>query len=386
MKRFKSMFVVVLMILALLAVNTVAYASDFDEWLKTSQLGPYAPEVEDWDAVYEAAKQEGTVVVYSSTSRIFDAAQTFEKAYPGITVEAYNISSVEVYEKAEREHMAKIHNSDILMSGSVTERAQEMIDRNMIVNYVPPEVKDLISEQLREPVLAHRVESIMLAYSDIAYDGPPIQSIWELTLPEWEGGLIIRDPLRSSSSMRWLAMFVRHHEEVAADYEKVFGEPIELTMPNAGYELIKRLLDNGMRLGSGSRDVLDAVTAHNLERPAIGAIVASKYRDVLAGDYQFNILWNLDPSDGYAYGSAIAITGYAPHPNAAKLFLNWLIGGGDEAHEGYKPWNVPGNFAVRSDIEPLAPFERLEDYNYWYDDEDSYDLDIEVMDFWLTHM
>lgn len=52
MKRLRDMFVLVLMILALLAVNTVAYASDFDEWLKTSQLGPYAPEVEDWDAVY----------------------------------------------------------------------------------------------------------------------------------------------------------------------------------------------------------------------------------------------------------------------------------------------------------------------------------------------
>ena len=385
MKRFKSMFVVVLMILALLAINTVAYASDFDEWLETSQLGPYAPEHEDWDAVYEAAKNEGKVVIYTSTSRIFDAAQSFEKAYPGIAVEAYNLSGVEIYEKIEREHAAQIQNADVVMS-SLASVAQSLFDRNMIVNYVPPELKDVIPEEFREPVLIHRVASVVLAYSPIAYAEPPIESIWELTMPEWENGLIIRDPLRSAGSMSWLGSFVRHHEEVAADYERVFGEPIELTTPNAGYELIKRLLDNGMRLGSGSRDVLDAVQAHSLERPAIGAINSNKYRDVMEGISQFEILWDLTPSAGHASGSELVILGNAPHPNAAKLLVNWLMGGGDEAHTGFQPWNNPGDFPVRTDIEVPDPFRPLEQYNYWYDDQESFDLEVELMDFWLTHM
>ena len=161
-----------------------------------------------------------------------------------------------------------------------------------------------------------------------------------MTKPEWKDGFVIRDPLRAEGSLHWLTMFVRYADEVAADYERVFGEPIKLTTPNAGYELIKRLLDNGLMLESGSRAVLDAVAQHNLKRPPIGATTSSKYRDVLSGDYQFEILWDLTPSAGYAYEDALVVAGYAPHPNAAKLLIRWLMGAGDEEATGFEPWHV----------------------------------------------
>ena len=262
----------------------------------------------------------------------------------------------------------------------------DMLKRRVIVNYVPPEMKTVIPELFQEPLLAHRIGSVVLAYSDIAYDSPPIESIWELTKPEWKNGLIIRDPLRSQGSLMWLTMFVRHADEVAADYEQVFGEPIQLTTPNAGYELIKRLLDNGLMLESGSRAVLDGVTQHNLKRPPIGATTSNKYRDVLSGDYQFEILWDLKPAVGCASKDALVIAGYAPHPNAAKLLLNWLLGAGDEDGTGYEPWYVPGDFPVRTDMEAPAPFKPITEYNYWYEDTESYDLSSDVLDFWLTHL
>ncbi len=386
MFRKRSILVFVLLVIAMLTINVVAYADDFDDWMKAAQMGPYAPEEEDWDAVYEAAKKEGKVVIYSSTSRIFDSTQNFEKAYPGITVEAYNISGTECLEKIEREADSGIHNADLLMSSIFSTNAADLLPRRIIVNYVPPEMKAVIPEAFREPVLAHRFGTVVLAYSDIAYDKPPIQSIWDLTKPEWKDGLVLRDPLRSEGSLMWLALFVRYADEVAADYERVFGEPIQLTTPNAGYELIKRLLDNGLKLESGSRGVLDAVTQHNLKRPPIGETTSSKYRDVLSGDYQFEILWDLTPAAGYAYEDALVVAGYAPHPNAAKLLVNWLMGGGDEKRLGFEPWNVPGNFPVRTDMETPAPFKPIAEYNYWYGDEEAYELVPDIIDFWLTHI
>lgn len=386
MFRRKNTLVSVLLVIAMLTVSVVAYADDFDDWMKAAQLGPYAPEEEDWDAIYEAAKKEGKVMIYTSTSRIFDAAQSFEKAYPGITVEAYNLSSTEVLEKIEREADSGIRNADLVMSGSLYPDSGDMLKRHVVVNYVPPEMKTVIPELFQEPLLAHRIGSVVLAYSDIAYESPPINSIWELTRPEWKNGLIIRDPLRSQGSLMWLTMFVRHADEVAADYERVFGEPIQLTTPNAGYELIKRLLDNGLMLESGSRAVLDGVTQHNLKRPPIGATTSNKYRDVLSGDYQFEILWDLKPAVGCASKDALVIAGYAPHPNAAKLLLNWLLGAGDEEGTGYEPWYVPGDFPVRGDMEAPAPFKPITEYNYWYEDTESYDLSSDVLDFWLTHL
>jgi iron(III) transport system substrate-binding protein len=386
MFRKRSTVVFVLLMIAVLTMNVVAYAGNFDEWAKAAQLGAYASKEEDWHAVYEAAKKEGKVVIYSSSSRIFDAAQSFEKVYPGITVEAYNISDTECLEKIEREADSGIYNADLLMASCLSAHAEDLLERRVIVNYVPPEMKAVIPEVFREPVLAHRLGTVVLAYSDIAYDKPPIQSIWDLTKPEWKNGLIIRDPLRSQGSLLWLAMFVRHADEVASDYERVFGEPIELTTPNAGYELIKRLLSNGLQLQPASRAVLDGVTQHNLKRPPVGQTTSDKYRDVIAGDYQFAILWDLTPRVGCVYTDTLVVAGYAPHPNAAKLLLNWLMGGGDKERIGFEPWNVPGNFSVRTDMKPPAPFKPIAEYNYWYEDKEAYDLCPDVLDFWLTHL
>jgi iron(III) transport system substrate-binding protein len=386
MFRKKKTLVFVLLVIVMLAMSVVAYADGFDNWMKAAQLGPYAPEEEDWDAVYEAAKKEGKVVIYASSSRVFDAAQSFEKFYPGITVEAYNLSSTEIVEKIEREADAGIRNADVLMSGALMMSGDDMLERHVIINYVPPEMKPLVPEEFQGPLLSCRFGTTVLAYSDIAYDKPPIDSIWDLTKPEWKDALVIRDPLRSDGSLMWLAMFVRHADEVEVDYERVFGEPIKLTTPNAGYELIKRLLDNGLMLESGSRGALDFVTQHNLKRPPIGQTTSSKYRDVLSGDYQFDILWELKPAAGYASKTALVIAGYSPHPNAAKLLVNWLMGGGDENRTGFEPWNVPGNFPVRIDIETPAPFKPITEYNYWYEDQEAFDLTPDVLDFWLTHL
>ena len=44
-------------------------SSEVGAWLEAAKLGPFAPSEEDWDAVYEAAKKEGKVVVYSGSSK-----------------------------------------------------------------------------------------------------------------------------------------------------------------------------------------------------------------------------------------------------------------------------------------------------------------------------
>ncbi len=191
----------------------------YEQWMQDAQVGPYQPDVEDWDAIYEAAKQEGTVVIYSSTSRIFDGVATFEEKYPGITVEAYNISGVEILEKIEREAEAGIRNADVVMTSSVNPLAVELIERQVIFNYVPQDLVPVIPEQFREPLLTHRYGSVIMNYSDVAYaDGPPITSIWELTKPEWKDRIVIRDPMRSSGSMNWMASWVVHDDVMAANY------------------------------------------------------------------------------------------------------------------------------------------------------------------------
>ena len=52
-----------------------------DEWLQANQLGPYYAATQAWDAILAAALEEGEVTVYSSSSRIYQAADTFMEEY-----------------------------------------------------------------------------------------------------------------------------------------------------------------------------------------------------------------------------------------------------------------------------------------------------------------
>jgi len=59
------------LLLSLVVATSVASAQqnrDLDAWLREAGLGPYAPEEEDWDAIYEKAKNEPPLQVYMSTS------------------------------------------------------------------------------------------------------------------------------------------------------------------------------------------------------------------------------------------------------------------------------------------------------------------------------
>lgn len=363
-------------------------ADPYDEWMRNAEIGPYLPEVEDWDAIYEAAKREGKVVIYASSSRIFDAVQTFEEAYPGITVEAYNISTVEIMEKVEREHEAGIHNADLILTGGIPPIALDLLERQIINDYSPSILFDVIPEHFRKPYLTARLGATVFAYSDVVYGSEPIESVWELTLPEWKDKIIIRDPLRSSGSLEWVTSFVRNADEMEAEYERFFGRPIQLTTPNAGYEFVKRLLNNGLQLASGSRDALDAVSVHTIAQPPIGQITSSNYRDVMSGRYQFDILYDIKPRAGMAGSTGFSLVGFAPHPNAAKLLMLWILGGppGTEGYAGFEPWFVTGNWPVRTDMDVPEPFLPLSEYNFWYQDQELFDLMPDVMDFWLIHM
>jgi len=386
-RRMISVLLSVVLLVVLVGLSLPVQGGDLDAWMMEAQVGPYTPQEEDWDAVYEKAKQEGEVVIYASTSRIFDGAESFERAYPGITVEAYNLSGVEIVEKLEREWAAGIRNVDIIMTSDVARGLEQMIDEGMIVNYVPPELVPVISERFREPILCHRFGSTVWAYSSIAYDEAPVSNIWELTLPEWKNKVVVRDPMRSGGTMMTFVDWVGNADKLAEAYEEFFGKPIELTTPNAGYELIKRLLDNGLQLAPGSREVNTAVSQHDIPNPPIGQVTSSKYRDVIEGRENFEIIWEMEPTSGYAYLTRMPIVGFAPHPNAAKLLILHLVGGLDGMGEGYDPWRVPGNFPVRDDIPTPEPFKHHSEYDYWYEDLGVIEEHVvDVMDFWLQHV
>lgn len=393
---FAAALVLTLLLAVTAGANTLP--PDVDNWLRTHELGPYQPDEIDWDAVYEAAKKEGKVVIYTSSSRTIGLKEEFESLYPGITMEVYELGSTGSIEKLFREQQAKIYNADIIHASGYPEQLHLLHHNHMIFPFYPPELEPVIPESFRVPLTAQRYESRAIFYNSKVYPEPPITSWWDLTKPEWRGRLAIVDPLTDASTLDLITTIVLNADALAADYERVFGRPIQLTTPNAGYELLKGIINNRPRIFSRHTDLAEVVGDPNSTNPPIGiSIPLSSLRtagDPARGNLQLRALTDITPAFGTIYPALMNIAYRAPHPNAAKLLMKYLYGD-EQGRLGMAPFFIVGNWAARTDIvaEPEHPFvpdlrlPPLTELNYWLlDPVGVWEMSAEVQDWWMINV
>jgi iron(III) transport system substrate-binding protein len=352
------------------------------------------PEVEDWDAMYEAAKSEGKVVIYSLSSRIFDAVEGFKEKYPGIEIEAIDMTGNEQVDKLTREQSAGVYNVDVLLLANGPTVLKELIPKGLVENYVPQVLEDgvatdkVIAKNFQEPMLVHSLESKVIFYNNQTYSEPPVDNLWDLTKPEWKGKVQIKDPMLTEENLNFLQTLVQHSEEMAEAYEKEFGKPIELSrgVENAGFEFIKRLVENDVVLTTSDGDAAKAVGAPDQDDPPLTLSVASsklRYNDTKGT--KLAVAWEVEPMVGITKTNHLLMAANAPHPNAAKLLIRWLLGD-SRGGAGMAPFNVPGGWASRKDVPPMADIgiEGLCDYTWFIDYDYVYSYGLAVRDFWLS--
>jgi hypothetical protein len=74
-----------------------------EQWAKDNGVGPYTPKTEDWAAIEEAAKKEGSVVVYANSSKIEKLIEPWNELYPDIALEGGDTDDIAVKMAAEQE-------------------------------------------------------------------------------------------------------------------------------------------------------------------------------------------------------------------------------------------------------------------------------------------
>ncbi len=343
-----------------------------------------AADSNDWDEIIAAAKAEGTVVMYAPSGRVANAGKVFEAKY-GIKVESAKMQDVDVVERIIREHDAGIHSVDLAWIEDPAILFYELIPDGYVENYVPPTHTSLIPEEYQNPLI-FLFQVRMIGYNGETYSESPIQSLWDLTTKEWEGRLVTRNPLVTSPHLSWFSELVTRSDELAADYEARFGEPLELTTPNAGWEFIKRLAENRPVLVTSDTDAGDAVGARGQAQPPLGLYVLGKHRDVEVKDLALEVATGVTPLIGYHYPAYLQMIANAPHPNAAKLFISFLL---DE--EGVNAWTSDlGAYSTNPNVEALPedPIGGLSDWakvTWTYDAETAARTRGEVLDFWIRH-
>ena len=96
------------------------------------------------------------------------------------------------------------------------------------------------------------------------------------------------------------------------------------------------------------------------------------------------VAWDVKPVVGLTKRNFLVLANKAPHPNAAKLFIRWILGD-EQGGAGMEPWFVPGGWPSRSDVKPPVDttLDDLKAYTWFLDPEFIYDYGLEVRDFWL---
>jgi iron(III) transport system substrate-binding protein len=355
-----------------LASPALAQQADpkWDSWLQKSQLGPYQKN-ENWDEVVTNAKKEGEVVVYSSSGTMLKVAEDFAKFYPEIKVKAYDLGSEKTIEKVVREHQAGVYAADVIYSGGTEQMVFDLLPNHRIVNYVPSYLTDRVPAEHREPLLTHVIEAYGLLYNSEAYPKPPIKSIWELTEPQWKGRFSMKSPAGSLTTLMMLAAIVEHSEEMQKAYEQHYGKKLELSsgVESAGYEFLHRLIGNDIVISDNSSKIATAVGLRGQTKPPMAFSVIHYLTKNQSDNYANAIPYDLQPAALFSYPTYVAVAGQAPHSNAAKVFVAFLMGSKDlnatselkppfrsgqslELLQGMAAFYQVGTFSPRTDVPP----------------------------------
>lgn len=330
-------------------------------------ISSFIIQAEDWEQIVADAKEEGEVTIYSTTSRVYDAAELFEAEY-GIKVDAHRLSEVELIERVRAESQTGQQNMDIVIIEDLTTMRELLIRPGYLVNYIPPEAKENIPEKYHEPLVLGFINRIF-GYNTEVYYEEPISNIWEFTDPKWAGRFMIRDPQITGEHLNFFSEIVNRSDEMKASYEDFYGEELEITEANAGLEFIKRLAENDPVVMDSDTRISEAVGTRGQEDPPLGfTYVYSKHRDIENKNLAVDYMRNIEPCLGYYYGLYVQLAGESKNPNAAKLLANFLVGS-----EGFSPWaDDIGVYSMNKNVE-FHPLDKP--WGYWEDKLWGYDPD-----------
>ncbi len=320
------------------------------------------------DELLPLAEAEGTVTVYSFTSRIGKVEAAFEEAYPNIDLQGFDISSTEQIARLKAEAQAGITNADVVYISDTPVVLTELLEAGIIVPYVAPRIADRVPEQYKSPLLAQRLSTKVLMYNEEANPaGAPVSNLWALTTEDWKGRVIIVDPLQRGDYLDLMTEIVLQSDAMAAAYKDHFGAEIDLgSAANAGEKFIADLFANDVVLVSSTDDVNAAVGKLGQENPPVGFTSYSDRRDNEEEGWALQVANDVKPAPGIIFPAVVALAEGAQNPAAARLVIDFLMGDESETGgPGLAPFYVAGDYVTRTDIPPHPDAVPLDEFTAW---------------------
>ena len=354
---------------------------DMEVWLEKSKLTAH----ETPEQLYKAALKEDTLTIYSISTRILEVKKSFEKQYPGLTVEVHDIRTSDLIDSLRENYRQQKYTCDIsIFTDSDTIISRDLIPNGILYKYVPYDIEKNILPDHNTDQLEFLGEIIQIFYNDEVYKKSPVTNWWELTEPRFKGKVYIADPNRSNSTFATLCEIVQNSDEMGKAYRDLYGKDLIIPVgSSAGKIFLQKLVENNLKQVNSSDEVVVAVGTPGQTDPPVGILISSKVRTRDIG-YALAPVFDAQPKVGTYVPNSAMIVGGAPNINSAKLFIRWLLGETDGTGEGYKPYLQNGTWSVRSDVKSQSPL-LLDQINLWKLDKDYIAANKEdIMNYWIS--
>lgn len=276
---------------------------------------------EEWAKTLAAAKKEGKVAIFLyQRGNIEAAVKAFEKKYPDIKVTAVGTPAAETGPRLMAERRAGKYLWDICICGPTTPyavlypaKALEPIQPVLILpevvdqsrwwsgkhHYMDPEGRYIF-------VFIGTVEMPNAYYNKTLVDPKEFKSYWDLVNPKWRGKILALDP-RQPGRQRVGARILYHIAELGPKF------------------LTRLFAEMDVTLSRDDRQAMDWLAVGKFALCLFCGRIEEARRQGLPVEEFATSQWTERPAIYSGSNGTIALMNQGPHPNAARLFLNWLL-------------------------------------------------------------
>jgi iron(III) transport system substrate-binding protein len=252
--------------------------------------------------ILAAAKAEGQVTYYTSADLVLanKLKAAFEAKY-GIKVNVLRLSSSLIFNRAVQEFDIGINAADTVET-SVMNHFVEMKAKKMLQPFTPATVNLIRSPKLYDPENywhSVKLELTSMNYNKDLLKGDAVPKTWKDLIDPKYSGKVVQGHIKSSGDTALIAF----------NLVKMYG-----------WEYFEALRKNNVL-------TMQACTQVELVARGERLIMMCDYSQLYTARAQnLTVIGAVLPQDGvFMLAGPLAILAKAPHPNAAKVLVNWLL-------------------------------------------------------------
>jgi iron(III) transport system substrate-binding protein len=277
---------------------------------------------------YEAAKKEGKLVLYGvGNATLYNPIRdAFMKRFPGIELQGVDQRGRETREKIIAEQQSHNYVADVAISGPDTQN--ELVQNGYIESFQSSQIGSVVPE-LVPPDRKNNPRTVTIFTVAVNTNlVPPDQEPkkWsDLFDPKWQGKLEMDDPRGSGPG-----------GTILSGLEALYGPD----------DVDRKLAAQNLFFATQAGPLLDA-----LARGEYAVYLSASHADIIAQRLAGAPVKLIKPEEGIGITPINqGIVKNAPHPNAAKLWIEWSL-----SEEGQKLLADQGYGPVRQGIKPTQP-------------------------------